>query len=143
MSIINKTNQDIQMDRKTMNQLLKATALLDAKIESQYDTVIHKTTPELEYSKTALHLHSIFHILNSALNSLPAILNQLSSQICDLHTGILPYDLVLPKVLKNILLDIQEKLSPTLTLPNTVNNFDLYYKTLHAVLIPEKVSFMS
>ena len=48
-----------KFNRKTINKLLNATDLLDTKIKSLYDTVIHKITPELEYSQTALQLHSV------------------------------------------------------------------------------------
>lgn len=142
MSVVNKTNQNVQINRKIINQLLKATDSLDTKLKQLYETYVHKISLELDFTQTSVELHSLFHVINSALDSLTTIFTQLSSQINDLHMGILPYDLAPPKILRNILLQIQEQLPPTLMLPHPVtSNLDKYYKMLHAVLIPDKGKF--
>ena len=56
----------------------------------------------------AVELHSIYHIINSVLESLTTMFIQMSSQINDLHMGTLPNDLAPPKTLRNILLEIQK-----------------------------------
>ena len=96
MSVINKTNQDIQINRKTINQLQKATDLLDTKLETLYNKVIHESTPELHYAQTAIQLHNVYHIHNSVLDSLTVMLTQFSSQMNDLLLGTLPYGLIPP-----------------------------------------------
>ena len=142
MSVINKTNQNVQINRKIINQLVKATDTLDKRVQLLYETYAHKLGPELDYAQTSIELHSVFHIINSALDSLRTLFTKLSSQVNNLYMGALPYDLVPPKTLQNILLDIQKEHPPSLMLPHPVtDNLDKYYKLLHTILIPDKMKF--
>jgi len=137
LSVINKTNQDVQINRKTINQLIKNSDILKEKLQNVFDEV----TTKLQYTHTALELHSAFHVLMTALDSLTEMLGRLSSQISDLNKGTLPYDLVPPQVMRNLLTDIQEHLPPTLALPYPVGQVSMYYKTLPAVLVPGRNKF--
>ena len=142
MSVINKMNQNVQINRKIINQLIKATDTLDKRVQLLYETYAHKISLQLDYTQTSIELHSVFHIINSALDSLRTLFTRLSSQVNNLYMGALPYDLVPPKTLQNILLDIQKQLRPSLMLPHPVTgNLDKYYKLLHTILIPDKMKF--
>ena len=61
MSVINKTNQNVQINRKIINQLVKATDTLDKRVQLLYETYAHKLGPELDYAQTSIELHSVFH----------------------------------------------------------------------------------
>lgn len=142
MSVVNKTNENVKSNRKIIKQLLKATNSLNAKLEDLYKNQIKNVFLELDYAKFSIDLHSLFHAIDSALDSLTKIFLQFSSQVNDLHMGTLPYDLAPPKTLQTILLEIERQLPPTLMLPYSVTyNMDKYYKTLRAVLIPDEGMF--
>ena len=142
MSVVNKTNENVKNNRKIIKQLLQATNTLDIKIRDLYENQIRNVFLELDYTKGSIDLHSLFHTINSALDTLTKMFLQFSSQVNDLHIGTLPYDLAPPKMLKTILLEIERQLPPTLMLPYSVsNNMDKYYKTLRAVLIPDEGMF--
>ena len=138
MSVVNKTDENVKLNRQIINQLVEATHLLDTKFDELYEKHVMKLSFNIDHTEMAVELHSIYHIINSALESLTTMFIQMSSQINDLHMGTLPYDLAPPKTLRNILLEIQKQLPPTLMLPHPVAlNLNRYYKILHAVLIPD------
>ena len=142
MSVINKTDQNVQINRKVINQLVKATNILDRRVKLLYETYAHRISFELDYTQMSIELHSVFHIINSALGSLRTLFTRLSSQVNNLYIGALPYDLIPPKTLQNVLLDIQKQLPPSLMLPHPVtDHLDKYYKQLHTILIPDKMRF--
>ena len=142
MSVVNKTNENVQINRKIINQLIKVTNILDTKLKELYGNHIQKFSIELDYTQTSVELHSVFHIIYSALDSLTTMFTQLSSQINDLHMGTLTYDLAPSKSLRNILIEIQRQLPPTLMLPHPIpNNLHKYYKMFQAILIPDTGKF--
>ena len=104
MSVVNKTNENVKNNRKIIKQLLQATNTLDIKLRDLYENQIRNVFLELDYTKGSIDLHSLFHTINSALDTLTKMFLQFSSQVNDLHIGTLPYDLAPPKMLKTILL---------------------------------------
>ena len=127
MTMFNQTIVDVDMNRKTINQLTNATNYLTNRLDQLKDVVMD--------NYVASDLESV---MDSVFTDLVTTIREFRKSVMDLETifsltenGILPRSLLPPSHFATILDDIQKALPRELALPFSASDTDKYYSTAH------------
>ena len=143
LSIVNKTNKEVRVNRNAINQLSKATQILTERFELLHDTVVRQMFSQLTFLELSNQLHDVFHIVNSAVRETHFVTESLYDQALMAVQERLSPNLVNPTKFTGILRSIKRQLPNELSLPYGLGprNVVDYYKNVNTILLPDNGKF--
>ena len=136
ITLIDKTQQDVQINRNAINQLVNATTLINRKLTVLYNDVTKVLNPELEYIQLSSRVANVFHVVSSSLRATSFALQQLFNQVVQALYSTLSPSLAPPKLLSRILQNVEQRLPSGLALPFHISQIRSFYKSLVTTILP-------
>ena len=138
LTLINKTNLEVQRNRNTINQLTRGLTHLDSRVSAVIMDLQTSVHPLLLYQQMSKRIHTTFEAMERCLRIGYQSLVLLNSELQDVLGGKLPITLLPPSDLQNIIQAILRQAPEGLRPPINVNeNPRWYYEKLRATLLPD------
>ena len=142
-SLINKTNQEIHINRQAISRIANATAALQIEFRAFYTQFYMDLFPEFVYVQLISRVHAVFNIISSTMRQFHLSLNNLLLHLQSSLQGKLSPSLIPPSQFVTVLTRVQSELPADIQLPYPLSKDGLlkYYQYIQPMVVPARNSF--
>ena len=139
ITLLNKSNYEIQSNRHAVNTLSTAIKNLKQEYSSQYMQLHHQVYSSWETTRSVTVLQSSFHVIEAKLRDIYQEVLTLRRNLELAFKGQLTVDLIPPNKLLSLLTNIQNSVPSYVKLPYPLNREHLikYYQLIQPTVMPD------
>ena len=143
VTLLNKTNAHVQINRNAIEKLSNVTTTLHEQLMYLYDEISLVMFPESTYTMLVSRLQAIFNVVTATIRQIHLNILDLLSQVHLSIQGQLSPILISPTELIGILKQINSQISEkyNLPFPLTEDGLLMYYKFIHPSVVPIQDGF--
>lgn len=143
LTLLNKTNAEVQLNRKALLRVMNATSTLQQEFRNLYNELTLNIFPNFLYVHSVARLQGIFNIISATLQQTHLAITNLLFQIQSSAQGKLSPSFIPPSQLVSVLSEVQTDLPPGIHLPYELNRDGLvqYYRNIQPMMITGPRSF--
>ena len=139
LTLLNKTNVDVRINRRAIRQLNVATNTLKNELVSQYYRLHAEIQNNFVFTRTISVLESCFHSVEANLRDIFREVLALQRNLESAFKGQLTVDVLPPDKLIRVLRNIEASVPPYVKLPYEISNENLikYYQLIEPTVLPD------